>query len=39
MMRIEIITSTGEEQEEQEEERKEERWAVEAQTLMLQASP
>ena len=39
MMRIEIITSTGEEQEEQEEERKEERWAVVAQTLMLQASP
>ena len=43
MMRIEIITSTGEEQEEQEEERKEERkeerWAVVAQTLMLRASP
>ena len=39
MMRIEIITSTGEGQEEQEEERKEERWAVVAQTLMLRASP
>ena len=39
MMRIEIITSTGEEQEEQEEERKDERWAVVAQTLILRASP
>jgi len=32
-------TSTVEGQEEQEEERKEERWAVEAQTLTLRASP
>ena len=39
MMMIVMITSTVEGQEEQGEERKEERWAAEAQTLTLQASP